>query len=140
MIPFTPKFLIPATQHDLDQDPLLRGRLICLTRVDGHAKWVSRRVLELMGELPAEVEGGYIVRDTQGGPIGTYNISSYLKVLTNEQGVFVDNAMELIPIPERTEDVTAKFFDIAMKDALSVGLTSIHDADSLPEEIRFFKK
>jgi hypothetical protein len=56
------------------------------------------------------------------------------------KGVFVDNAMDLIPIPKWTEDDTAKFFDIAMKDALSVGLTSIHDADSLPEAISFFKK
>ena len=48
--------------------------------------------------------------------------------------------MELIPIPAWTEELRAEFFDITMKDALSVGLTSIHDADSSPEEIMLFKK
>lgn len=112
------------TALDLDQDPLLKDRPICLTRVDGHARWVSPRVLELMGDIPAEVEGGLIVRDKQGSPTG----------------VFVDNAMELIPIPDWSENDRAKFFDTTMKDALSVGLTSIHDADSSPEQIAFFKK
>jgi len=118
----------PAAQFptalDLDRDPLLKGRPICLSRVDGHARWVSRRVLELMGDLPAEVEGGHVVRDNQGNPTG----------------IFVDNAMELIPIPPWTKAVMAEFFDMTMKDALSVGLTSIHDADSSPEAIALFKK
>lgn len=48
--------------------------------------------------------------------------------------------MELIPIPDWSENDRAKFFDTTMKDALSVGLTSIHDADSSPEQIAFFKK
>ena len=52
----------------------------------------------------------------------------------------MDNAIELIPIPAWTEPVMAEFFDITMKDALSVGLTSIHDADSSPEAIALFKK
>jgi hypothetical protein len=88
-IPSIYKFFIMPTQHDLDKDPLLRGRPICLNRVDGHARWVSRRALELMGELPAEVEGGHIVRDTQGNPTGTSNISSpFINVLTDEQRCF----------------------------------------------------
>lgn len=48
--------------------------------------------------------------------------------------------MELIPIPDWTEDDRDKFFNITMKDALSVGLTSIHDADAPPEAIMLFKK
>jgi predicted amidohydrolase YtcJ len=95
-----------------------------------------------MGDLPAEVDGGLIVRNDQGNPTGTLTIlSSRGNVLIgNTQGIFVDNAMELIPIPAWTEEVRAKFFDITMKDALSVGLTSIHDADSSPEAIMLFKK
>lgn len=57
-------------QADLAADPLLVGRPIALTRVDVHASWVSPRVLEIMGELPSEVEGGLIIRDTKGHPTG----------------------------------------------------------------------
>jgi len=94
-----------------------------------------------MGDLPTKVEGGHIVRDTEGNPTGTFTITSTsLCFLRDNKGIFVDNAMKLIPIPDWTEDDTAKFFDTTMKDALSVGLTSIHDAGSPPEAIAFFKK
>ncbi|KAF8064078.1 amidohydrolase family-domain-containing protein [Lyophyllum atratum] len=112
------------TASDLDQDPLLKGRPISLNRVDGHAKWVSPRVLELMGDLPDKVDGGSIIRDADGRPTG----------------IFVDNAMALIPTPEWTDERMSQFFDTTMRDALSHGLTSIHDAMSLPDQIQFFKR
>ncbi|KAG7087462.1 hypothetical protein E1B28_013428 [Marasmius oreades] len=112
------------TAADLDSDPLLKGRPIALRRVDGHATWVSSRVLELMGELPSEVDGGTIVRDNNGNPTG----------------IFVDNAIALIPAPEWTESQLSEYFDATMKAALSFGLTSIHDADTLPQMRKFFIK
>ncbi|KAG5646172.1 hypothetical protein DXG03_004225 [Asterophora parasitica] len=112
------------TAADLNKDPLLQGRPISLSRVDVHAKWVSPRVLELMGELPDKVDGGSIIRDADGKPTG----------------IFVDHAMELIPTPEWTEDRMTGFFDTAMRDALAHGLTSIHDAMAFPEHIMFFKQ
>lgn len=48
--------------------------------------------------------------------------------------------MSLIPTPAWTEDRMTQFFDTAMNAALSHGLTSIHDALSLPRHIAFFKK
>lgn len=62
-------------QVDLDQDELLRGRPIVLIRVDGHASWVSPRVLELTA-LPSDVEGGEIVRDSSGKPTGSQSHES----------------------------------------------------------------
>ncbi|KAK1225978.1 hypothetical protein PQX77_000689 [Marasmius sp. AFHP31] len=112
------------TAADLDADPLLKGRPIALRRVDGHATWVSSRVLELMGDLPSEVEGGIIVRDGEGRPTG----------------VFVDNAIDLIPAPEWSEEQLSEYFNITMTDALSFGLTSIHDADTRPQMRKFFIK
>ncbi|KAK7441742.1 hypothetical protein VKT23_016405 [Stygiomarasmius scandens] len=112
------------TAADLGADSLLRDRFIALRRVDGHATWVSPAVLQLMGDLPSEVEGGEIIRDSDGKPTG----------------VFLDNAISLIPIPAWTEDQMSEFFDTTMKQALSYGLTSIHDADSSPAMISFMKK
>lgn len=48
--------------------------------------------------------------------------------------------MSLIPTPAWSEDLMSQFFDTTMKEALSHGLTSIHDADSRPDHIALFKK
>ncbi|KAF7971972.1 hypothetical protein HWV62_19371 [Athelia sp. TMB] len=112
------------TAEDFDREPLLRGRPIALVRVDGHATWVSSRVLELMGDLPQEVDGGVVIRDGKGKPTG----------------IMVDNAMDLIPNPPRSEAVMHEYFDLTMKHGLAHGLTSIHDAMATPEMISFFKK
>ncbi|KAF9450920.1 hypothetical protein P691DRAFT_773575 [Macrolepiota fuliginosa MF-IS2] len=114
------------TAEDLDQDPLLKGRPISLIRVDGHARWVSTRVLNLMGTLPDddEVIGGRIIRDPHGNPTG----------------VFVDNAVDLIPTPPWTENQMEEYFSATMKLALQFGLTSIHDADTKLPMIDFFKR
>ncbi|KAK2465124.1 hypothetical protein APHAL10511_002816 [Amanita phalloides] len=111
------------TASDLDQDPLLKGRPILLSRVDGHARWVSSAILEMMGELPDHVEGGEILRYSDGRPTG----------------LFVDNAMGLIPAPTWTNEQMLGFYHTTMKEALSVGLTSIHDAASQPHHIEFLR-
>ncbi|KAJ7209692.1 amidohydrolase family-domain-containing protein [Mycena pura] len=110
---------------DLSHDPLLRGRPISLSRVDGHAAWVSERVLELMAPLPpdSEVEGGSIVRDGAGQPTG----------------IFLDNAMTLIPSPPWAPEQYTDFFNTAVAEALKYGLTSVHDASTNPAAVAFFK-
>ncbi|KIJ18210.1 hypothetical protein PAXINDRAFT_110729 [Paxillus involutus ATCC 200175] len=109
---------------DLDSEPLLKGRRIYLDRVDVHAAWVSNRVLQLMGDLPEVVAGGIIIRDTSGKPTG----------------IFVDNAMALIPVPAPTRTQLLEYFDRAVKDAHAVGLTHIHDAASEPYAIEFYQQ
>lgn len=105
---------------------MLSGRPIILRRVDGHAVWVSQAVLDLVGELPPSrsVEGGLIVRDSEGKPTG----------------IFVDNAMSLVPVPKWSDDEMELFFKTTMGEALSYGLTSIHDAAARPEYVEFFKR
>ncbi|KAI0039930.1 hypothetical protein FA95DRAFT_1612182 [Auriscalpium vulgare] len=103
------------TADDFDREPLLRGRPILLARIDVHAYWVSNRVLELIPALPDEVDGD----------------------ANKPTGIFVDNAMALIPLPERTHDQMLESFEITMRDTLSAGLTSIHDAASSTADIAF---
>ncbi|KAF7375864.1 Amidohydrolase 3 [Mycena sanguinolenta] len=111
------------TAADLSSDPLLRGRPILLFRVDVHASWVSERVLEILGPLPSEVDGGRIIRDASGKPTG----------------IFVDNAMTLIPTPRWTPERYNDFFRTAVNEALKFGLTSVHDAATDPDAVEFFK-
>ena len=68
----------------LDQDPLLKGRFIALRRVDGHALWVSPKVLELAGPLPSQVEGGLIVRDANDQPTGRHTGSMERSFIVQE--------------------------------------------------------
>ncbi|KAF9652242.1 hypothetical protein BDM02DRAFT_234555 [Thelephora ganbajun] len=101
------------TADDLSNDPELAGKYIVLARVDGHASWVSKPVLELMvasGKIPEGIDGGEIIRDENGVPT------------------------------DRTPAQVADYFKIAMHDALEVGLTSIHDAGGEDRYIDFFKE
>ncbi|CAE6461904.1 unnamed protein product [Rhizoctonia solani] len=114
------------TAADLDKDPLLKDKSIVLARTDVHAYWVSSEVIRRLGPLPEKVDGGEIVRDADGNPTG----------------IFLDNAMMLIDDakPQWTDAQRLRFFRRTVKDALAVGLTTIHDAATYIPDIKFFKK
>jgi hypothetical protein len=71
-----------------------------------------------------------------------FSVSTWSECIPNLwiPGIFVDNAMSLIPVPAWSESQVAGFFEATIKEALSFGLTSIHDADTRLEHIEFFKK
>jgi hypothetical protein len=48
--------------------------------------------------------------------------------------------MALIDKPALTETETREYYETTMRDALRVGLTSIHDASSFPKDIGFFQR
>ncbi len=48
--------------------------------------------------------------------------------------------MDLIEKPAPTEAEILEQFEATMFDALRVGLTSIHDADTSPDRIAFYRK
>lgn len=48
--------------------------------------------------------------------------------------------MDLIDKPAPTEAETHECYETTMRDALRVGLTSIHDAASFPKDIAFFQR
>ena len=48
--------------------------------------------------------------------------------------------MDLIEKPTPTEAEIHEHYETTMRDALRVGLTSIHDAASYPTEIAFFQR
>ncbi|KAF8178565.1 amidohydrolase 3 [Mycena galopus ATCC 62051] len=109
------------TAADLSSDPLLRGRPICCSASTCTLQLQCARDL---GPLPSEVEGGSIIRGASGEPTG----------------IFVDNAMTLIPTPRWTAEQYSDFFHTATAEALKFGLTSIHDAATDPDAVEFFKR
>lgn len=112
------------TAADLDADDVIRGRQVVLRSKDAHAYWVSGTTLDVNAPYPNEIEGGKIVQDDQGKPTG----------------VFVDNAQNLIAYPLYTDDDLLKKLAYTMNDALSYGITTVHDAKLDPEEIEFFHR
>ncbi|KAJ7251771.1 amidohydrolase family-domain-containing protein [Mycena haematopus] len=112
------------TAADLDSDPVLRGRPIILQSKDCHALWVSSKVVEVSSPFPDVVEGGVIFRDDSGQP----------------NGMFLDNAQDIIFQPALTDDDLMRRFSIAVQDVVAVGLTSIHDAGLNPMSLKFFTK
>ncbi|KIM91971.1 hypothetical protein PILCRDRAFT_809968 [Piloderma croceum F 1598] len=112
------------TAADFDKDLIVQGRPVVLQSKDGHALWVSSSVIQLSLPFPTTIEGGMIVRDSSGKPIG----------------VFIDNAQELIKKPDLTDADLERRFAITVERAVASGLTSIHDAGFDPMSLEFFKR
>lgn len=116
-----------ATAADLDT-PALKGLSIVLYRTDLHAVWVSPSVLEAIGPIPeGDPEGGHVVRDADGRPTGVF--------LDNAIREFVGKVM-----PPMTDALREEDLNVAMRDALSLGLVGIHDAGLVPEDLAFFRR
>ncbi|KAI0632894.1 amidohydrolase family-domain-containing protein [Trametes polyzona] len=118
------------TAADLASRPSLASIPIALHRVDVHALWLSPRAIELTkahlnGSFPDSVPGGEIVRDP---------------TTWEPTGIFVDSAMSLVPIPKWSEWQMREYAERTVKDALAVGLTSVHDAATSIEEFELFRQ
>ncbi|KAI0700891.1 amidohydrolase family-domain-containing protein [Cytidiella melzeri] len=111
---------------DLESDPIVAGRPIILQSKDGHALWVSQKILSAVQPLPAEVEGGVIVRDKSDQPTGV--------LLDNAQGLA--NAHR----PEPSYEQLSLRFNLTAEEAVANGLTCIHDAGFDPMSLEFFKR
>ena len=68
-------------------------------------------------------------------------LSVMLRTLTSGgAGVLVDSAMALIPVPPPSEAQMTEQLARAVRDALAVGLTSVHDAAVNGRMLSVFKK
>lgn len=101
--------------HARDLEDVAGDVPVVLTRIDGHAVWVNRRVLEIAGITVAtrDPEGGLIVRDPDGTPTG----------------VFVDAAADLLAsvLPRPSEADRAEAIRRSLARCASLGLTAVHD-------------
>jgi predicted amidohydrolase YtcJ len=101
------------THHSLDY---VSGEVpVYLKRIDGHAAWVNKKVLELahIDRSTRDPEGGKIIRDEKGNPTG----------------VFVDRAVEMLDavLPPPTTQERTEAIRHAVEECLKVGLTEVHD-------------
>ncbi len=99
-----------------------------LNRIDGHACWVNKKALAIAGitKETADPPGGRIIRDAQGNPTG----------------VFIDAAMALIAshLPPLTDEEANDAMNMAIRECLKYGITSVHDMGVDLREIEIMKR
>ncbi len=109
-------------------DNVAPDNYVLLVRVDGHAIWVNKKVMELAGITRAtkDPSGGKIIRDKHGDPTG----------------VFVDAAMDLVTskIPPPTESEIERAILLAVDTCARFGLTEVHDAGIDEQTLKVYKR
>jgi len=80
------------------------------------------------------------MRDEQGKPTGKSHYVRLFLSPTSYVGVFLDSAQDLIMRPPPKDEDLARRFKTTVKAALSVGLTSLHDAGFKPDSLAFFRR
>ncbi|MGC6494563.1 MAG: amidohydrolase [Myxococcota bacterium] len=92
-----------------DLDRVLPGRDVVLSRIDGHAVWVSSSVLGRISDW-GDAASGHVTRDSKGKP----------------SGVLVDDAMAAVPeVPTEEADVRRQLL-AALGQMADAGLTGVH--------------
>jgi predicted amidohydrolase YtcJ len=101
---------------------------VYLGRIDGHATWVNKKVLEIAGitKESEEPPGGRIMRDREGNPTG----------------ILVDNAQGLISdyIPPPSEQEVEEAVQLAVNEWPKYGITSVQDMGVGLKLIELYKK
>jgi predicted amidohydrolase YtcJ len=101
---------------------------VYLIRIDGHATWVNKSVLDLAGitKSTEDPPGGKIMRDKNGTPTG----------------VLIDNAQDLISsvIPPPTEEEITEAITRAVSEWPKYGITSVQDMGVGLKVIELYKK
>lgn len=99
---------------------------VILTHESGHATFVNGKTLEMSGitrDTPNPA-GGEILKDKEGNPTGLLR----------------ETASRLVREDSPTEEMLRKRIELADKEVLSKGLTSVHDAGSSYSVIDVYKK
>lgn len=102
-----------------DLTRLLPGRTVSLSRIDGHASWVSADLLA----TAQDVEGGEVIRDASGAATG----------------VLIDASMDTVadvPYPAVTE---ARAIE-AMEGLVDLGLTGVHAMSVSDAELEVYAR
>ena len=100
---------------------------VALSRIDGHALWANAAAMRAagIGKGTQDPPGGRILRDAAGEPTG----------------VFIDNAMNLVEamIPGDPPDVRERRILRAAEQALSLGLTGVHEMGIDDETVKVYR-
>jgi predicted amidohydrolase YtcJ len=109
---------------------------VWLTHASGHSPIVNPKAMELAGitrDTP-DPEGGQIVRDPEGNPIGVVLETAEELLQTTYDSSVAGRS------PDQIRSERWKAIGLAIQECLSKGITSFHDAGSSFETIELFKE
>lgn len=120
--------------HDLSK--VSPDNPVLLSHASGHSSFANAKAMELAGitkDTP-NPEGGEIVKDSDGNPIGAFRETA--------QGLLREalSSFQEKRTPEQIEAERRRVIELADKECLSNGVTSFHDAGSSFETIELFKE
>lgn len=100
---------------------------VYLRHASGHAGFANAKAMEIAGvdHTSEYSERGEIMKGQADEPTGIFN----------------ENAMSVITkvIPEADQETQKQYFKLAMKECLSKGITSFHDAGAGPETLALYQ-
>jgi predicted amidohydrolase YtcJ len=112
------------------------GNPVWLTHASGHAAFANAVAMKLaeVTRATADPEGGKVLRDRNGEATGLFN--------ERAQSIVADALARDLATrpPARVEADLRQSIELASREALSKGLTSVHDAGSPPLTIEVMKK
>ncbi|HPW17483.1 MAG TPA: amidohydrolase [Candidatus Aminicenantes bacterium] len=105
---------------------------VLLTHASGHSSLANARAMELSKITPAtaDPDGGEIVRDATGGPIGAF-IETAQGLVRYEAGHYT---------AEEAAAQTRRLVELASRECLAHGVTTFHDAGSMFGTIDIYRK
>jgi hypothetical protein len=109
---------------------------VLLTHASGHSSIANARAMELAGitaETP-DPDGGEIVRDKQGKPIGVFRETAQSLI----RRVYAQHQAK--KTPEEREQELRKIVLLAAEECLAKGVTCVHDAGVSLETIDLYKR
>lgn len=112
-----------------DLDGLFPNRPVWLGRIDGHAAWANTAAMNKSTvDLTTAVDpqGGRIMRDAQGRPTG---------IFLDAAKVYVDTVE-----PPLSEEQLDRALKVAVREANSTGLTSVHEAGTGLTTLRRYRR
>ncbi len=109
---------------------------VFLTHASGHAGYANAKAMEMAGitRNTPDPDGGEIVRDMDGNPIGAFRETAQGLV----RSVMRDYLHGRTEAQKKADQ--EKAFELAVQECLSNGITSFHDAGASFETINFFKR
>ncbi len=109
---------------------------VLLSHASGHSSYANAKAMELAGVTKdtENPDGGEIVKDAEGNPIGVFRETAQGLLRTAR---YTDH--EKLP-QEKIEAEQRKIIELAAKECLSKGITSFHDAGSSFSTIDLIKE